>query len=56
MKPATPPIPVPGDTPFQEMDNMFRAVIQVPKAVIDKREEKCQREQQRKRKKAAEAL
>jgi hypothetical protein len=39
MKPALPAIDVPGTTPFQKMDNLFRAVIAVPKAEIDRREE-----------------
>jgi uncharacterized protein YifE (UPF0438 family) len=55
MKPALPAIEVPGSTPFQKMDNLFRAVIAIPKAVIDKREKQWQRTQARKkRKKAAE--
>jgi len=40
MKPANPPIEVPGCTPFQKMDNLFRAVVAVPKAEIDRREQK----------------
>jgi hypothetical protein len=44
MKPALPAINVPGDTPFQKMDNLFRAVIAVPKADIDKREEEWRRQ------------
>jgi len=47
MKPALPPIEVPGSTPFQKMDNLFRAVIAVPKAEIDRREQQW-RKQQRK--------
>lgn len=43
MKPANPPIDVPGCTPFQKMDNLFRAVIAVPKAEIDRREEQWQK-------------
>jgi hypothetical protein len=39
VNPAHPPIQVPGSTPFQKMDNLFRAVIAVPKAEIDRREE-----------------
>jgi hypothetical protein len=31
MIPAHPPIDVPGSTPFQKMNNLFRAVITVPK-------------------------
>jgi hypothetical protein len=51
MKPKLRPIDVPGSTPFQKMDNLLRAVIAVPKAVIDKREKEWKRA--RKRKKAA---
>jgi hypothetical protein len=32
MKPFLPPIQVPGSTPFQKMNNLFRAMIAVPKA------------------------
>lgn len=49
MKPANPPIDVPGSTPFQKMDNLFRAVIAVPKAEIDRREEEWKRGQPKKR-------
>jgi hypothetical protein len=52
VKPALPPIQVPGNTPFQKMDNLFRAVIAVPKAEIDRREEKWKRTQARKKKAA----
>jgi hypothetical protein len=44
MKPALPPIVVPGTSPFQRMDNLFRAVIAVPKAVIDQREEQWKKQ------------
>jgi hypothetical protein len=50
MKPANPPIEVPGNTPFQKMGNLLRAVIAVPKAEIDRREEKWKRAQARKKK------
>jgi hypothetical protein len=53
MKPALPPIEVPGSTPFQKMDNLFRAVIAVPKAEIDRREQQWQKTNGKKRKKAA---
>lgn len=39
MKPALPPIDVPGSTPFQRMDNLFRKVVTVSKEEIDRREE-----------------
>jgi hypothetical protein len=51
MKPKSPPIDVPGSTPFQKMDNLFRAVIAVPKAEIDKREKEWKRAQKKKRSK-----
>jgi hypothetical protein len=51
MKPKSPPIDVPGSTPFQKMDHLFRAVIAVPKEEIDRREKEWQRG--RKQKKAA---
>jgi hypothetical protein len=55
MKSALPPIEVPGSTPFQKMDNLFRAVIAVPKAEIDRREERWKRQNGKKKgKKAAE--
>ena len=40
MKPPLPPIQVPGNTPFEKFDNLFRAVIAVPKSEIDKRDAK----------------
>jgi hypothetical protein len=52
MKPALPPIDVPGSTPFQKTE-MFGAVIAVPEAVIDKREKEWKRENDKKRKKRA---
>ena len=53
MKPANPPINVPGSTPFQKMNNLLAAVITVPKAEIDRREEIWRREHGKKRKKAS---
>ena len=53
MKPALPPIDVPGATRFQKMDNLFRAVIAVPKEEIDRREAKWKRERGKQRKKRA---
>ena len=54
MKPTNPPLDVPGCTPFQRMDTLFRAVIAVPKAEIDKRETEWQRQHgKKKRKKVA---
>jgi hypothetical protein len=53
MKPPLPPTEVPGSTPFQKMDNLFRAVIAVPKTEIDRREEEWQKVHGKKRKKAA---
>lgn len=50
MKPVNPPIDVPGSTPFQKMDNLFRAVVAVPKAEIDRREEQWQKAHGKKRK------
>jgi hypothetical protein len=51
MKPALPPIDVPGSTPFQKMDNLLRAVITVPKSEIDRREKEWKRANGKKRKK-----
>lgn len=53
MKPPNPPIKVPGSTPFKKMDNLFKRVIAVPKSEIDKREKEWQRNQGKKRKRAA---
>ena len=44
MKFANPPINIPGSTLFQKMDNLFRAVIAVPKAEIDRREKEWQKQ------------
>jgi len=49
MKPALPPIDVPGDTPFQKLDNLLRAVVAVPKAELDKREKEWKRARSRKK-------
>jgi hypothetical protein len=51
MKPALPPINVPGSTPFQKMDNLFRAVIAVPKGEIDRREAEWRKGLRRKKSK-----
>ena len=40
---------VPGDTEFEKSDNLFRAVVSVPKAVIDKEEAKWKRARARKK-------
>jgi hypothetical protein len=40
MKPALPPISVPGSTPFQKTDDVFRAVVAVPKADIGRRKKR----------------
>lgn len=40
---------VPGNTEFERFDNFFRAVIAVPKAVIDKEEAKWKRARAKKR-------
>jgi hypothetical protein len=53
MKPALPPIDVPGTTPYQKMDNLFRAVIAVPKAEIDRREEQWKKQRGKKQRKKA---
>jgi hypothetical protein len=53
MKAPLPPIDVPGSTPFQKMDNLFRAVIAVPKEEIDRREEEWKKKQGKKRRRAA---
>ena len=52
MEPALPPIEAPGSTPYQTMDNLFRAVV-VPKAEIDRREAEWQKQHGKKRKKTA---
>ena len=50
---AGPPIDVPGSTPFQKVDDLFRAVIAVPKTEIDRREQEWQKAHGKKRKKSA---
>ena len=49
MKPAHPPIDVPGCTPSQKMDNLFRVVIIIPKAEIDRREKEWKRAKRRRK-------
>jgi hypothetical protein len=49
VKRALPPIDVPGSTPFQKMDNLFGAVIAVPKAEIDRREQEWQKQNGKKK-------
>lgn len=39
---------LPGDTEFGKFDNFFRAVIAVPKAVIDKEDAKWKRSRAKK--------
>jgi hypothetical protein len=39
MKPALPPPARPDGKPFESLDELFRAVIAVPKSEIDRREE-----------------
>jgi hypothetical protein len=46
------PIKVEG-TPFEKFDQLFRTVIAVPKAVIDKEEKKWKRARARKKKTAS---
>ena len=48
MKPAPTPN-VPGNTEFEKFDNFFRAVIAVPKVVIDKEESKWKRKRAKKK-------
>jgi hypothetical protein len=48
MKPALPAIKVPRNTPFQKLGSLFRAVIAVPKAEIDRREKQWKRAQKKK--------
>ena len=43
MQPALPPPTRPDGTPFPTLDNLFRAVITVPKTEIDKQEEQWKR-------------
>jgi len=53
MKPPLPPIPTPEGTPFQKFDSLFRAVIAVPRAEIDKREAKWKRARKKRAKRLA---
>jgi len=53
MKPILPPINVSGSTPFQKMDNLFRAVVAVPKAETDRLEKQWQKSNGKKRKNTA---
>jgi hypothetical protein len=53
VKPALPPIQVPGSTPFEKIDNLFRAVVTVPKSEIDRREEQWKKQHGKKRKKSS---
>jgi hypothetical protein len=48
MKPLPAPN-VPGDTEFQRFDNLFRAVIAVPKATVDKEDAKWKRAREKKK-------
>ena len=48
MKPEPAPN-VPGKTEFEKFDNFFRAVIAVPKAVIDKEDAKWRRARAKKK-------
>lgn len=52
MKPATPPPTQPNGQPFESLDQLFRAVIAVPKAEIDRREEEWKREHGKPKKRA----
>ena len=49
MKPALPPPVQPNGKPFESLDQLFRAVIAVPKTEIDKRDKEWQRKQVKKR-------
>ncbi len=48
IKPISIP-PQPEGTPFEKFDNLFRKVVAVPKAAIDKEEKKWRRQQARRR-------
>jgi len=48
MKPI-PPLQQPEGTPFEKFDRLFRKVIAVPKAAIDKEGAKWKRRQEKKR-------
>ncbi len=49
MNKSLPAPKVHGDTEFEKFDNLFRAVIAVPKAVIDKEDAKWKRARVKKR-------
>jgi hypothetical protein len=49
MKPASSPPRQPNGQPYESLDQLFRAVIAVPKAEIDRREEEWKREHGKKR-------
>jgi hypothetical protein len=49
MKPASEPPRQPNGQPYESLDSLFRAVIAVPKAEIDRREEEWKREHGRPR-------
>ncbi|MGA2880746.1 MAG: hypothetical protein ABSG13_17500 [Bryobacteraceae bacterium] len=51
MKPANPPIDVPGSTPFQKVNNLLAAVIAVPKTEIDRREKEWQKQRAKRKRK-----
>ncbi|HUA83478.1 MAG TPA: hypothetical protein VMB85_06425 [Bryobacteraceae bacterium] len=53
MKPAHPPPHQPNGQPFESLDQLFRAVIAVPKAEIDRREEEWKRERGKPKKKTS---
>ena len=50
MNKSLPAPKVPGNTEFEKFDNLFRAVIAVPKAVVDKEDAKWKRARARKKK------
>ena len=54
MKPA-PAVPAPEGTPFEKFARLFRAVVAVPKAEVEKEEarERTKNQRKRARKKAA---
>lgn len=49
MNKSAPPPNVPGNTEFEKFDNLFRAVISVPKAVVDREDAKWKRARARKK-------
>jgi hypothetical protein len=49
MNKSLPAPPVPGNTEFERFDNLFRAVIAVPKTTIDREETKWKRARARKK-------